>query len=57
MNSVVNAFDASLGHSGVHMTTYNISDVNIDTNIAAIRSSANTVTLVSTENLYDFDIP
>lgn len=57
MNSVVNAFDASLGHSGVHINTYNISDVNIDTNIAAIRSSANTVTLVSTENLYDFDIP
>jgi hypothetical protein len=48
MNTNVNAFDVNLGHSGVVLTTYNISDNNIDTNIAAIRSAANTVTLDNT---------
>jgi hypothetical protein len=55
-NSNVDAFDANLGHSGVTLATYNITDSNIDTNIAAIRSGANTVTLDSTKTLYDFDI-
>lgn len=57
MNTNVNAFDVNLGHSGVVLTTYNISDNNIDTNIAAIRSAANTVTLDNTQTVYDFDIP
>lgn len=57
MNSNVNAFDVNLGHSGVVLTTYNITSNNIDTNIAAIRSAANTVTLDNTKTVYDFDIP
>jgi len=57
MNSNPDAFDANLGHSGVILKTYNITSNNIDTNIAAIRSGANTVTLDSTKTLYDFDIP